>query len=51
MMVRGFKFRIYEVEGLYCLWSENKGTDQLHIYSTADLGLYFGIICKMQVFS
>ena len=28
-MARGLKFRIYEVEGLYYLCSENKGTDQL----------------------
>ena len=28
-MARGLKFRIQEVEGLYYLCSENKGTDQL----------------------
>ena len=28
-MVRGLKFRIEGVEGLYYLCSENKGTDQL----------------------
>ena len=27
-MARGLKFRIYEVEGLYYLCSENKGADQ-----------------------
>ena len=31
-MVRGLKFRIYEVEELYYLCSENKGTDQLRSY-------------------
>ena len=28
-MVRGLKFRIQKVEGLYYLCSENKGTDEL----------------------
>ena len=28
-MARGLKFRIYEVEGLYYVCSENKGADQL----------------------
>ena len=28
-MARGLKFLIEKVEGLYCLCSENKGTDQL----------------------
>ena len=28
-MARGLKFRIYKVEGLYYLSSENKGADQL----------------------
>ena len=28
-MARGLKFRIYEVEELYNLCSENKGADQL----------------------
>ena len=28
-MARGFKFWIYEVEGLYYICSENKGADQL----------------------
>ena len=28
-MARGLKFRIYKVEGLYHLSSENKDTDQL----------------------
>ena len=28
-MIRGLKFRIKEVEGMYYLCSENKGADQL----------------------
>ena len=44
-MARGLKFSIYEVEGLYCLCSENKGTDQLRGYREADLLLCFRI-CK-----
>ena len=44
-MVRGLKFRIYEVEGLYYLCSENKGADQLRGYREADLRLCFRI-CK-----
>ena len=40
-MVRGFKFRIEEVEGLYYQCSKNKGTDQLHGYREADLRLCF----------
>ena len=39
-MVRGLKFRIKEVEGLYYLSSEKKGTDQL---GGADLRLCFCI--------
>ena len=38
-MARGLKFRIYEVEGLYYLFSENKGADQLRSYCAADLRL------------
>ena len=34
---RGLKFRIYEVEALYYLCSENKGTDQLRSAVTAQL--------------
>ena len=34
-MSRGFQFLIWEVEGLFYLCSENKGTDPLH-YRTAD---------------
>ena len=37
-MARGLKFRIYEVEGLYYLSSENKG---------ADLRLCFRIYAKL----
>ena len=49
-MVRGLKFRIKEVEGLYYLCSENKGADQLRGYREADLHLCFRI-CKKPVFS
>ena len=49
-MARGLKFRIYKVEGLYYLCSENKGADQLRGYREADLRLCFRI-CKMLVFS
>ena len=49
-MARGLKFRIYKVEGLYYLCSENKDADQLRGYREADLHLCFGI-CKMLVFS
>ena len=43
---RDLKFRIYIVEGLYYLCSENKGADQLRGYYEADLRLCFPI-CKM----
>ena len=49
-MARGLKFRIYEVEGLYYLCSENKGADQLRGDREADLRLCFRI-CKKNVFS
>ena len=49
-MARGLKFRIYKVEGLYNLCSENKGADQLRGHREADLHLCFRI-CKMLVFS
>ena len=49
-MVRGLKFRIWKVEGLNYLCSENKGADQLHGFREADLRLCFRI-CKMLVFS
>ena len=49
-MARGLKFGIYEIEGLYYLCSENKGTDQLRGYREADLRLCFRI-CKNSVFS
>ena len=35
-MATGLTFKIYQVEGLYYLCSENKGTDQLQGYHTAD---------------
>ena len=49
-MARGLKFWIYEVEGLYYLCSENKGTDQLCSHPEADLSLCFRI-CKKPFFS
>ena len=49
-MARGLKFRIFEVDRLYYLCSENKGADQLHGYRKADLCLCFHI-CKNPVFS
>ena len=48
--VRGLKFRIKEVEGLFYPCSENKGADQVRGYREADLRLCF-CICKMLVFS
>ena len=49
-MARGLKFRIWKVEGLYYLCSENKGADQLRGYREVDLRLCFRI-CKTLVFS
>ena len=49
-MARGLKFCIYEVEGLYYPYSENKDADQLRGYREADLRLCFRI-CKKPVFS
>ena len=48
-MARGLKFRIWKVEGLCYLISENKGAGQLRGYREADLRLWFRI-CKMLVF-
>ena len=48
-MARGLKLRIKKVEGLYYLFSENKGADQLRGYREADLHLCFRI-CKTLVF-
>ena len=45
-----FTFRILEVEGLYYIYSEIKGGDQLRIYCAADLRYCFRI-CEKQVFS
>ena len=39
-MVRGLKFGIQEVEGLYHLCIKNKDADQLHGYRAADLHGY-----------
>ena len=50
MMARGLKFRIYVVEGLNYLYSENKDADQLRGYREADLRLCFRI-CKKPFFS
>ena len=47
-MVRGWKLRILELEALYCLCGENKGTDQQTLGCTATEDglkleiLYFG---------
>ena len=49
-MARCLKFRIWEVEGLYYICSENKGADQLRGYREAELRLCFRI-CKNPVFS
>ena len=49
-MATGLKFRIWKVEGLCYLCSENKGADQLRGYREADLRLCFRI-CKMLVFT
>ena len=49
-MLRGLKFWLLEVEGLFYRSSENKGADQLCDYHTPDLCLCF-LICKKQVFS
>ena len=46
-IVRGLKFRISEIEGLYYLCSKNKGPDQLCSYCTADLPLCFRICKKL----
>ena len=40
-MARCLKNQIKEVEVLFYLCSENKGTDQLHGYRAADLRLFF----------
>ena len=48
MKVRCLKFRIYGVEEMYYLCSENKGADQLWSYCTADLHLCFRI-CKSRL--
>ena len=49
-MATSLKFRIYEVEELCYLCSENKGADQLRGYREADLRLCFRI-CKKTGFS
>ena len=47
---RCLKFWILVEEGLYYLFSENKGVDQLRGYREADLRLCFRI-CRLLVFS
>ena len=42
-MVRGLKFRIFDVEKLYYLRSQNKGTDQLRDNHAADPRICFHI--------
>ena len=49
-IARDLKFRLYEVEGLYYLCSENKCADQLRGYREADLRFGFRK-CKKPVFS
>ena len=39
-MARGLKFQIYEVEGLYYLFSKNKGANQMQGYCAADPGTF-----------
>ena len=48
-IVRSLKFRIYDVEALHYLCSENKGAD-VCVYRAADLRFCFHI-CKKQVIS
>ena len=48
-MARDLKFQITEEERFYYL-SENKGSDLLRSYHTANLPLRF-CICKKQIFS
>ena len=45
-MAGGLKFLDLEIEGLYFPGSENKGADQLHLYSTANLRLCFRLSKK-----
>ena len=45
-MARGLKFGIKEVEGLYYLYSENKGADQLQGDRTVDLLVCFSNMQK-----
>ena len=43
MMIRGLKFPVLEVEGLYYLCMENKGTDHLHKFSHDAAQLLLGL--------
>ena len=49
-MARDLKFRIKEEEGLFYLYRDNKGADQLHGYCGAYLHLCF-CICIKPIFS
>ena len=49
-MARGLKLRIYKVEGLYQLCSQNKGADQLRGYHSADLRPCFSQMQKKKGF-
>ena len=42
---RSMKFQIEEEEGLYYLWSENKGTDQLRSYCEDRFAVTAKLIC------
>ena len=48
-MIRGLKFGIKEVDGLYMyfLYSEDKNTDQLPDYRAAEFRLGFGMYKKL----
>ena len=49
-IARGFKFRIWEVEGIYypyiCIYSEKEGADHLRGYRVAELRLCFSHMQK-----
>ena len=50
-MARSLKFRLWKVEGLYYLCSENKGADELRGYREADLRLCFRMFKKPVFFT
>ena len=45
-MIRGLKFGIKEIDGLYFLYSEDKNTDRLPDYRAAEFRLGFGMYKK-----